>query len=53
VIDVWDGSDTEEYIDEIDRQRDAAANSIRGQGVLLLCRMDVSLWYLTLEQTSC
>lgn len=35
-------SDTEEFIDRIDKERDEAANSIRGRGVHLLCRLDVS-----------
>ncbi|KAH8918558.1 hypothetical protein BT69DRAFT_1338064 [Atractiella rhizophila] len=34
------GPYTEEFIDKIDTQRDTAANSIRGKGVHLLCRLD-------------
>jgi len=34
------GPYTEEFIDKIDEERDAAANSVRGRGVLLLCRLD-------------
>lgn len=36
------GPYTEEFIDRIDAERDAAANSVRGRGVNLLCRLDVS-----------
>lgn len=36
------GPYTEEFIDRIDHERDQAANSIRGRGVQLLCRLDVS-----------
>ncbi len=36
------GPYTEEFIDQIDHERDQAANSIRGRGVQLLCRLDVS-----------
>ena len=32
---------TEEFIDKICEARDEAANSIRGQGVVLLCRLDL------------
>jgi hypothetical protein len=35
-------TDTEEFIDKIDQERDEAARSVRGRGVLLLCRLDVS-----------
>lgn len=35
------GPYTEEFIDRIDQERDAAANSVRGRGVHLLCRLDV------------
>jgi hypothetical protein len=35
--------DTEEFIDRIDKERDEAANSIRGRGVHLLCRLDVRI----------
>lgn len=38
------GPYTEEFIDRIDYERDKAANSIRGRGVNLLCRLDVSPW---------
>lgn len=36
------GPYTEEFIDKIDFERDQAATSIRGRGVNLLCRLDVS-----------
>ena len=36
------GPYTEEFIDRIDHERDQAASSIRGRGVHLLCRLDVS-----------
>lgn len=34
------GPYTEEFIDKIDLERDAAAHSVRGRGVNLLCRLD-------------
>lgn len=34
------GPYTEEFIDRIDAERDQAANSLRGRGVNLLCRLD-------------
>ncbi|GMK60055.1 hypothetical protein CspeluHIS016_0902720 [Cutaneotrichosporon spelunceum] len=34
------GPYTEEFIDRIDFERDQAANSVRGRGVNLLCRLD-------------
>lgn len=36
------GPYTEEFIDKIDFERDQAAHSVRGRGVNLLCRLDVS-----------
>lgn len=39
---VADCTDTEEFIDRIDKERDEAANSVRGRGVALLARLDVS-----------
>jgi hypothetical protein len=37
-----DLTDTEEFIDRIDKERDEAAHSVRGRGVHLLARLDVS-----------
>ncbi len=38
------GPYTEEFIDRIDDERDAAASSVRGRGVNLLCRLDRMFW---------
>ena len=37
------GPYTEEFIDRIDHERDEAARSVRGRGVQVLCRLDVSI----------
>lgn len=44
------GPQTEEFIDKIQEARDEAAESLRGQGVALLCRLDLMHFELSITE---